>query len=147
MRAKSLSVVLMGACGVVGPISGCGSAPTATSGAVSLQLRSMQTRAYDTTDVNKTVRTAMATLQDLGFVIDDADADLGSVSATKLDRHMIKMTVSVRPRGASQLLVRANAQYQQIPVEDATFYQNFFAALSKSMFLEEHQVDPAAPGF
>jgi hypothetical protein len=56
------------------------------------------------------------------------------------------MTVTVRPRGNTQLLVRANAQYNVTPVEDANFYQQFFAAYSKAMFLEAQQVDPAAPG-
>ena len=51
------------------------------------------------------------------------------------------MTVSVRPRGESQLLVRANAQFRLKAVEDPKPYQDFFAALSKSMFLEAHQVE------
>ncbi len=127
--------------------AGCASTPKATDGQVALKMRAMQTRAFETTDVNKTVRTAMATLQDLGFVIDNADSELGSVSATKLDRYAIKMTVTVRKRGETQLLVRANAQYNVQPVEDATFYQQFFAAFSKSMFLDAQEIDPAAPGF
>ena len=49
-----------------------------------VQLRSIQTRAFETTDKEKTLRTIMSTLQDLGFVIDKADATLGTVSATKL---------------------------------------------------------------
>ncbi len=126
---------------------GCASTPKATDGEVALKLRAMQTRAFETTDINKAIRTAMATLQDLGFVVDNADADLGTVSATKLDRYMIKMTVTARKRGEAQLLVRANAQYNVTPVEDANFYQQFFAAYSKSMFLEAQQIDPAAPGF
>lgn len=129
------------------PLGGCASTPKATDGAVALKLRAMQTRAFDTTDVNKTIRTAMATLQDLGFVIDNADAQLGSVTASKLDRYVIKMTVTARKRGESQLLVRANAQYNVTPVEDAKFYQEFFAAFSKAMFLEAQEIDPAAPGF
>ncbi|MFM2163572.1 MAG: hypothetical protein RL325_9, partial [Planctomycetota bacterium] len=28
-----------------------------------------------------------------------------------------------------------------------TFYQQFFAAFSKSMFLDAQEIDPAAPGF
>ena len=48
-------------------------------------LRAVQTRAFDTTDMNLTVRTVIATLQDLGFVIDKADERLGAVSGTKLD--------------------------------------------------------------
>lgn len=131
----------------LGPLVGCASAPKATDGEVALKLRAMQTRAFDTTNVNKAVRTAMATLQDLGFVIDTADADLGSVTASKLDQYVIKMTITVRARGESQLLVRANAQYDVTPVEDPTFYQQFFTAYSKAMFLDAQQVDPAAPGY
>tara|TARA_B110000263_G_C15278552_1_gene497104 strand:- start:196 stop:621 length:426 start_codon:yes stop_codon:yes gene_type:complete len=106
-----------------------------------LKLRSIQTRAFDITDSVKTQRVILATLQDLGFVIDKADKELGSISATKLDGFALKMTVSVRPKGETQLLVRANAQYQLKAVEDPQPYQNFFAALSKALFLEAHQVE------
>jgi hypothetical protein len=104
-------------------------------------LRSIQTRVFDTTDREKTLRTSIATLQDLGFVIDKADADLGAVSATKLDRYMLRLTVTVRPRGQTQTLVRANAQYQDKEVNDPEPYQNFFVALERAMFLTAHQVD------
>ena len=106
-----------------------------------LKLRSIQTRTYDTSDSVKTQRVILATLQDLGFVIDKADKELGSISATKLDGFALKMTVSVRPKGETQLLVRANAQYQLKAVEDPQPYQNFFTALSKALFLEAHQVE------
>lgn len=106
-----------------------------------VQLRNIQTRAFDTTDKEKTLRTVIATLQDLGFVIDKADALLGTVSATKLHRYALRMTVTVRPRGETQLLVRANVQYGLKPVTDPQPYQQFFSALQKSMFLSAHQVD------
>ncbi len=106
-----------------------------------VQLRSFQSRAFDTTDKEKTTRTVMETLQDLGFVVDNADATLGVVSATKLDRYMLRITVTVRPRGESQMLVRANAQYNLEAVEDPQPYQQFFAALEKSMFLTAHAAD------
>lgn len=106
-----------------------------------VKLRSIQSRVFDTTDFESTLRTIMATLQDLGFVIDDADETLGSVSATKLDRYALRMTVTVRPRGETQLLVRANAQYNLQAVEDPEPYQQFYQSLSKAMFLAAHQVD------
>ncbi|MCZ6604614.1 MAG: hypothetical protein O7A03_05665 [Alphaproteobacteria bacterium] len=106
-----------------------------------VQLRSFQTRAFDTTDIETTLRTVIATLQDLSFVIDKADLDLGTVSATKLDGYLLRMTVSVRPRGQTQLLVRANANYQQQAVEEAGPYQQFFSALGKAMFLEAQEVN------
>ena len=87
------------------------------------------------------LRTVIATLQDLGFIVDKADDVLGAVSATKLERYTLRMTVSVRPRGETQLLVRANAQYNITAVEDPEPYQQFFDSLSKAIFLTAHQVD------
>jgi hypothetical protein len=106
-----------------------------------LELRSFQQRAFDTADLEKTLRTVIATLQDLGFVVDKADLDLGTVSATKLAGYQLRITVTVRPRGTTQVLVRANAQYLDKAVEDPKPYQDFFAALEKSMFLTAQQVD------
>ena len=106
-----------------------------------VQLRSMQTRSFATDDKQQTLRTVIATLQDLGFVIDKADATLGAVSATKLDGYELRMTVTVRPRDPGSLLVRASAQYQMEPVSDPAPYQDFFTALEKSMFLATHGVD------
>jgi len=106
-----------------------------------LQLRSIQTRAFDTVDKEKTLRTVMATLQDLGFVIDKADATLGTVSATKLKQYSLRMTVTIRPRGETQVLVRANAQYNVQPVTEPELYQQFFISLEKAMFLTAHQAD------
>lgn len=104
-------------------------------------LRNMQSRAFDTTDKAKTLRTIIATLQDLGFVIDKADATLGTVSGTKLNGYAMRMTVSVRDRGARQTIVRANAQYNITAIEDPQPYQQFFAALEKAMFLTAQLAD------
>jgi hypothetical protein len=106
-----------------------------------VKLRAIQTRAFDTTEKDKMLRTVIATLQDLGFIVDKADDTLGTVSGTKLDRYALRMTVSVRPRGETQLLVRANAQYNIYAVEEPEPYQQFFDALSKAIFLTAHQVD------
>lgn len=106
-----------------------------------VQLRSFQSRAFDTTDRLKTLKTVISTLQDLNFVVDKADSVLGSVTATKLDKYALRVTVTVRERGTTQLLVRANAQYQVLAVEDPKPYQQFFEALEKAMFLTAHEVD------
>ena len=110
-------------------------------GSNQVQLRQIQSRAFDTTDKTKTLRTVISTLQDLGFVIDKADLELGSITATKLDGYALRMSVTVRPRNAKQLLVRANAQYQETAVTDPAPYQSFFSSLSKSMFLTAQNVD------
>ena len=106
-----------------------------------LQKRSYQSRVFDTADKQMTMRTVIATLQDLGFIIDKADLTLGAVSATKWSGYQLKMTVSVRPRGTSQMLVRANAQFGVKPVEDPKPYQDFFVSLGKAMFLTAQAVE------
>ena len=106
-----------------------------------VQIRQMQTRDYDTLDKTRTLRSVIATLQDLGFVIDKADADLATITATKLQDYQIRMTVTVRERDASRLAVRANARFNEDTIDDPRAYQDFFAALDKAMFLTLHEVD------
>ncbi len=103
-----------------------------------LQRRSYQSRVFDTADKEKVLRATISTLQDLGFVIERADMTLGSVSGTKMAGHIVRVTVSVRPRGAQQMIVRANAQFNVTPVEDPKQYQNFFTSLERSLFLTAH---------
>ncbi|MBN1464102.1 MAG: hypothetical protein JW922_10610 [Paludibacteraceae bacterium] len=107
-----------------------------------VKLRSMQTRAFDTTDKKMMMQTVISTMQDLEFVIDRADFTLGSVTGSKfLGYATVEMTVTVRSRGETQLLVRANAQYGIKSVEDPETYQDFFVALEKALFLTAHKVD------
>jgi len=106
-----------------------------------LALRQIQTRAYDTAEKKFVMVSVITTLQDLGFVVDSADIDVVIVTATKLDGYALKMTVTTRRRGDSQMLVRANAQYNLKAVSDPKPYQNFFVALSKAMFLEANNVE------
>jgi len=83
-----------------------------------VSLRSIQSRMFDTSDQSLTVRTVIATLQDLGFTIDKVDNDIGVVSATKAGDYLMKMTISSRPRGSKQISVRASAQYNITAVSD-----------------------------
>ncbi len=130
-----LSLILLG-------FSGCAStSERALQGGNQVELRSMQTRVFDTLDKNLITRSVIATLQDLGFVIDNADADLGTVSGTKLDGYQIKMTVSIRPKSETSTLVRANAQYNLKAIEDAKMYQDFFTSLGQAMFLTANKID------
>ena len=111
------------------------------TGESQVKLRSMQSRVFDIIDRNRLLRTIIATMQDLGFVIDKADEMLGTISGTKRKGYALRMTVSIRPRGESQMIVRSNAQYNLQTVEDPEPYQQFFAALSKGLFLEAQQVE------
>jgi len=108
----------------------------ATSTESQVKLRTMQSRVFDTPDKVATLRTVISTLQDLSFVIDKADANLGTVTATKLGSYGgMRMTVMVQPKGEKQMRVRANAQLGLQAVEDPLPYQAFFQSLEKGMFL------------
>jgi len=105
-------------------------------------LRSIQSRAFDTTDKKLMMRSVINTLQDLDFLIQDSSLDLGTVTGQKFHGiTTVKMSVTVKERNEKQLLVRANAQFGLKAVEDPKTYQDFFVALEKSIFLTAHQVD------
>lgn len=125
-------------------LSGCTAIPDdAVLGNASqqLKLRSIQSRVYETTDKNAVVRNVISTLQDLEFLIESADLGTGTVSARKFamkglqEYTNLKITVSVQPKGSKRMTVRANAEYNNKLLEDPVPYQNFFTALSKSLFL------------
>lgn len=106
-----------------------------------LEMRQIQTREYDTLDKAMTMRSVIATLQDLGFTIDQADAELGTITATRLHQYTMRMTVTVVKKEGSRISVRANARIGENPVTDAATYQDFFVVLDKAMFLTLHKVD------
>jgi len=85
-------------------LAGCAPSTEAVleTGKSAVALRSFQQRAFETTDLEKTLRTVISTLQDLSFVVDKADMNLGMVSATKLSGYQLRITVTVRPRGTTQ---------------------------------------------
>jgi hypothetical protein len=139
MRVRYRVLVLLGAALLGGCVSSLDQ--VTKTGQSAVQMRSYQERAFDTADKEQTLRSVIATLQDLNFVLDKADLDLGMVTATKLSGYQLRVTVTVRPRGETQMLVRANAGYEEEVVKDPKFYRDFFAALEKAMFLTAHEVD------
>ncbi len=140
-RSKLITIILI----IMSiPLSGCYSNTNSVldnTKQSQAQLRSYQVRAFDTLDVNKTMRTVIATLQDLDFVIDKADSNLSTVTGTKYTRNRpMKISVSIREKGEKQLFVRANVQYDAKPVHDPIAYQDFFNSLSKSLFIEAQEI-------
>lgn len=125
-------------------VTGCATTtPVDISGSgTQLEARQIQTRQYDTLDRALTMRSVIATLQDLGFTIDQADTDLGTITATRYDEYTMRMTVTVVQRpGEQRVSVRANARIGENAVTDAVTYQDFFVALDKAMFLTLQRVD------
>lgn len=129
-------------------LAGCaGPAPDITGSGSQLATRQIQTRDYDTLDKSLTLRSVVATLQDLGFTIDTADRTLGTITGTRIyyegdyKHFTMRMTVTVRDKEGKRVSVRANARLNDKAIDDPLTYQDFFSALDKAMFLTLQKVD------
>jgi hypothetical protein len=104
-----------------------------------MKLRSFQTRNFDEVGRKQAIRGVIAALQDLGFIIERANEPLGLVTAARFAEpnyyDVLGVTVTVRLQESGSVMIRANAIYNNKPVEDAKVYQNFFATLQRSMFI------------
>jgi hypothetical protein len=104
-----------------------------------MKIRSAQTRTFEVKDRSTAMRGVIAALQDLGFIIERANEPLGLVTAARFAEpnyyDVVSVTVTVRPQTDSQTMIRANAIYNNRPIEDPKIYQNFFAALERSLFV------------
>lgn len=142
-----------------------------------LEDRRLQTRRYDTSDETKILQSVIGLLQDLGFNIDETEAGLGVVVASKdrdaTDGGQIALSVFVlvltgRPTAVNQnqklrasvitspaknksgINVRVTFQRtiwntsgrvtRSEAMNDPKLYQEFFSKLSKSIFLEAHEI-------
>ena len=130
----AFGLLLIGGCATTTPHD-------VTGPGTQLEIRQIQTREYDTLDKQMTMRSVIATLQDLGFTIDQAHLDLGTVTATRLHKYTMRMTVTVVEKTGGRVSVRANARIGETAVQDAATYQDFFVVLDKAMFLTLNKVD------
>lgn len=55
--------------------------------------------------------------------------------------NLVRFTATIRPRGESQLIVRASAQFYLQAVEEPGPYQQFFRALEQALFLQGQSVE------
>ncbi len=136
-----------------------------------LQIREFQTRVYDVRDMKLVMKAVMNTLQDDDFIVQQANVDLGLLTAQKeldvenpaesffarafTDRPEYKKN-SITEASANvsefgkQIKVRINFRYKLLnnrgavmrvnQIDDAIYYQDFFAKVDKSVFLGEQKI-------
>ena len=107
-----------------------------------MKIRSAQTRSFDLKDRQLAMRGVIAALQDLGFIIERANESLGLVTAARFAEpnfyDVVGVTVTVRSEAEGRMMIRANAIYNNKPIEDPKVYQNFFATLERSLFVTKN---------
>ncbi len=102
--------------------------------------RSISTRYFETQDRVAVFQGVLAALQDLSFVVDRADATLGTVSATRFDGGLTRFTVTVREGSGARVIVRASGQVGQTELTEPQAFQRFFDALEQALFLEANEI-------
>ncbi len=134
-----------------------------------LQIRELQTRMYDTRDTKMVMKTMLNVLQDDGFIVKDANLELGFLTATKEmgvetkeavfwgtflggtweKGAIVEATSNVSEYG-EQTRVRVNFQkkvYDSVgkvvkaqQIEDSKFYQEFFTKVDKGLFIQKEKL-------
>lgn len=142
-----------------------------------LEQRQLQTRKYETTDEAEILSACAAVLQDMGFNLDESEAKLGLISASKkrsavtgtqvflallaaaggtevpIDKEQtMRASIITRPVGEQKEFIAVRVTFQRIVINtnnqvtksesltDPSIFQEFFAKLSKSIFLEAQEV-------
>ena len=132
-----------------------------------LQIREFQTRSFEATDIKAVLKAIINVLQDEGYVIKQANLELGFINATKEHEAGLKFSeLLFRPRGewsSNTILdgtfnvsqygetcrVRANFQIKTLnraggvnkvkQHDSEEFYIDFFAKVSKGIFINVDQ--------
>ena len=126
-----------------------------------LQTREFQTRVYETPDTAMVIKALLNVLQDDGFVVRTANADLGLITANKdhSNTHpgfiagpfipqVWDSSVNVSKFGR-QTKVRVNVQVtarnklnevKVYELEDPGYYRDFFGKVDKGIFIEKEKL-------
>ena len=117
--------------------------PVIMSQKSAVELRSMQSRTFETPDEKKVFRAILAVMLDLGYAITSLEPKAGTITGNKLAQ--LKLTASISASNSRTTTVRANAVVKTNPqklapphqVDSAEFYQKrFFEPLSQALFLD-----------
>lgn len=91
-------------------------------------------RSFDTADLERARRVAVSTLQDLGLALESGDAESGTLTASCLDVHPLRLTIVIATEGDSQISATVSADYAGSPLRDPRPTEQFLAAYEAALF-------------
>jgi hypothetical protein len=148
-RRDVLALLLTGLAGCA-PTAEQQAAALAPSGAIG-STRARQSRRFETSDKVLMLRAAIATLQDLGFTIDESQAEYGIIVGSKIAGGRVRAEIVLSPVEHQQAII-ARVTFQAIvprpgamlargqELDDAALYRDFFENLAQSVFLTAHEI-------
>lgn len=144
MERKRIRIGLLAA-GTIVVLGGCAGSPPPTQDLLSMTEEQMKLRSFQTRDVEapsrrQAIQGVLAALQNLGFIVERVNEPLGLVTGARFAEprysDVVGITVTIQERSKGRMTIRANAIFNNVPIEDPEVYQNFFATLERSMFVE-----------
>jgi hypothetical protein len=91
------------------------------------------TRDFESVDLRRAQRLAVATLQDLGFALESADAETGVVTASLLDAHPLRLTISIAAKSESTITASVRTEFAGKPISSSVPAEAFFAAYAAAL--------------
>jgi hypothetical protein len=90
-------------------------------------------REFASDDLPRAQRLAIGALQDLGFALESGDAALGVVSASRLDAHALRLTVTLSAGDGATVTAAVATDYAGRPLADPRAAEAFFRAFAAQL--------------
>jgi hypothetical protein len=91
------------------------------------------TRDFASSDIHRALRLAIATLQNLGFALENADNETGTLIASRLDTHPLRLTVTISAKSETEITAAVSSAYAATELADPTPANTFFAAYEAAL--------------
>jgi hypothetical protein len=78
-------------------------------------------------------RLAIAALQDLGLALEAASDEAGTISASRLDAHPLRLTVAIHAKDEAIVAAAVTTDYAGAPIVDPRPAEAFFAAFATAL--------------
>jgi hypothetical protein len=90
-------------------------------------------REFACDDLPRAQRLAIAALQDLGFALESADAALGTLTASRLDAHALRLTITLSAGDGATVTASVATDYAGRPLADPRAAEAFFRAFADQL--------------